>query len=88
MTNGVRFSGQRIRLPEVPGALILEDAVSTVRLTEQIDGEPWQIIRYSYPMFVQREGRVDIKPIVRDAHTGNSRRTLRGSLIGRLRLQH
>ena len=64
MTNGVRFSGQRIRLPEVPGALILEDAVSTVMLTEQIDGESWQIIRYSYPMFVQREGRVDIKPIV------------------------
>jgi hypothetical protein len=64
MTNGVRFSGQRIRLPEVPGALILEDAVSTVRLTEQVDGETWQIIRYSYPMFVQREGRVDIKPIV------------------------
>ena len=63
MTNGVRFGGQRIRLPEVPGALILEDAVSTVRLNEQIDGESWQILRYSYPMFVQREGRIQINSI-------------------------
>ncbi len=64
MTNGVRFGGQRIRLPEVPGALLLEDAVTTVRLSEQIDGESWQILRYSYPMFVQREGRIDIKSII------------------------
>jgi len=63
MTNGVRFGGQRIRLPEVPGALLLEDAVTTVRLSEQIDGESWQILRYSYPMFVQREGRIDIKSV-------------------------
>ena len=63
MTNGVRFGGQRIRLPEVPGALILEDAVSTVRLNEQIDGESWQILRYVYPMFVQREGQIEIKSI-------------------------
>ncbi len=64
MTNGVRFGGQRIRLPEVPGALLLEDAVTTVRLSEQINGESWQVLRYSYPMFVQREGRIDIKTIV------------------------
>jgi hypothetical protein len=63
MTNGVRFGGQRIRLPEVPGALILEDAVTTVRLNEQIDGESWQILRYIYPMFVQREGQIEIKSI-------------------------
>ena len=63
MTNGVRFGGQRIRLPEVPGALILEDAVSTIRLNEQIDGESWQILRYVYPMFVQREGQIEIKSI-------------------------
>ena len=52
MTDGVRFSGQRIRLPEVRGALILEDAVSTIRLNEQIDGASWQVLRFSYPMFV------------------------------------
>ena len=63
MTSGVRFGGQRIRLPEVPGALILEDAVTTVRLNEQIDGESWQVLRYIYPMFVQREGQIDIKSI-------------------------
>jgi hypothetical protein len=63
MTDGVRFGGQRIRLPEVPGALILEDSVSTIRLNEEIDSKSWQVLRFRYPMFVQRAGRIELPEI-------------------------
>jgi hypothetical protein len=59
-TDGLSFRNQRTRLPEVPGALILEDAVETVKLSEQIDGETWQILRYEYPVFAQRAGTLRI----------------------------
>lgn len=63
LSNGLSFGGQHIRIPEVPGALVLEDVVSTVRLTEQVDGGTWQVLSYRYPMFAQRAGRIEIGPI-------------------------
>jgi hypothetical protein len=62
-TEGLSFRGQRIRLPEIPGALLLEDSVTTVMLSEQIEGETWQVLRYEYPIFLQRSGRVEIPPL-------------------------
>ena len=62
LTSGLSFSGQRIRLPDVPGALVLEDAVSTVKLSEPVEGETWQVLSYRYPMFAQRAGRIDVAP--------------------------
>lgn len=63
LSDGLSFSGQRIHLPDVPGALVLEDAVSTVKLTEQVGGETWQVLSYRYPMFAQRAGRIELAPI-------------------------
>jgi hypothetical protein len=62
LTSGLSFSGQRIRLPDVPGALVLEDAVSTVKLSEPVEGETWQVLSYRYPVFAQREGLIDVAP--------------------------
>ncbi len=63
MSNGLSFSSQRIYLPDVPGALVLEDTVSTVKLSEQIDGETWQVVSYHYPLFAQRPGRIELEPV-------------------------
>ena len=63
LSNGFSFGGQRIRIPDVPGALVLEDGVSTVKLTEQVDGETWQVLSYRYPMFAQRAGPIEVGPI-------------------------
>lgn len=63
LTSGLSFRGQRIRLPDVPGALVLEDAVSTVKLSEAVAGETWQVLSYRYPMFPQRAGRIEVAPV-------------------------
>jgi hypothetical protein len=62
-TDGLSFRGQRIPLPDVPGALLLEDSVTTVKLSEQVDGETWQVLRYEYPMYLQRSGEARIPSI-------------------------
>ena len=59
-SDGLSFRDQRIRLPDVPGVLLLEDAVETVKLSESIDGETWQVLRYEYPFFPQRSERLEI----------------------------
>ncbi len=63
LTTGFTFAKQRIHLPEVTGALVLEDAVTTINLGENIDGKRWQILRYRYPLFVQRPGSIEVPPI-------------------------
>ena len=63
MTNGLSFSDQRIHLPDVPGALVLEDTVTTVKLSEQVEDETWQVLRYDYPLFAQRPGRIEVAPV-------------------------
>ncbi len=71
-SDGYSFRDQRIRLPEVPGVLLLEDAVETVKLSESIDGETWQVLRYEFPFFSQRAERLEIPPIeVEFAVTGD-----------------
>ena len=60
LSPGSTFTDQRIYLPAVAGALILEDGVTTIYLSERIRGETWQVLRYRYPMFVQRSGTVEI----------------------------
>ena len=63
LSTGSTFAKQRIHLPAVAGALVLEDAVTTINLSERIDGETWQVLRYRYPMFVQRAGPIEVPPI-------------------------
>jgi hypothetical protein len=63
LSNGQSFGDQSIRLPDISGALVLEDTVSTVKLNETMDGESWQVLSYHYQMFAQRAGRIEIPPI-------------------------
>ena len=63
LSDGLSFGDQSIRLPDIPGALVLEDTVSTVKLTESVDGDTWQVLSYHYQMFPQRAGRIEIPPI-------------------------
>lgn len=63
LSDGLSFSGQRFRVPDIAGALLLEDAVSTIKLSEARGGETWQVLRYEFPLFAQRAGRIDIPPI-------------------------
>jgi hypothetical protein len=59
-SNGFSFSGQRFLLPEVDGAYLLQVDASTIKLSEQRDGETWQGLRYTIMVYPQKSGRVDI----------------------------
>lgn len=63
LSTGSTFNKQRVYLPDVAGALILEDAATTIYLSERIDGQTWQVLRYRYPMFVQRAGTIEVPSI-------------------------
>jgi hypothetical protein len=63
LTDGQSFRGQRFHIPDIAGALLLEDAVSTTKLSEQRDDTAWQILRYEFPLFAQRAGSLSIPPI-------------------------
>ncbi len=63
LSPGSTFTKQRIYLPAVAGALILEDAVTTIYLSERVGGKTWQVLRYRYPMFVQRGGTIEVPPV-------------------------
>lgn len=60
MSNGFSFSNQRFDLPQISGGILIQTDSSTLKLTEQIDGESWQILRYDLSFFGQRDGVVDI----------------------------
>ena len=52
--DGVRFTGQRITLPALPGTVLLETGVNALYLQEVHEGKPVQVLRYHYPLFAQR----------------------------------
>ena len=63
MSTGFSFGGQQFSLPEVTGAYLMQPDSSTVKLTEQKNGETWQILRYGLLLYPQREGRLEIPSI-------------------------
>ncbi|MGR9093280.1 MAG: BatD family protein [Gammaproteobacteria bacterium] len=63
LTDGQSFRGQRFRIPDIAGALLLEDAVNTTKLSEERDGVAWQVLRYEFPLFAQRAGSLSIPSI-------------------------
>ncbi len=60
LTTGFSFSGQRFDLPSINGGVLLQTDTSTLKLSEEIEGSRWQILRYDLSLFAQREGTVDI----------------------------
>ena len=60
LSTGFSFGGQHFNLPEVSGAYLLQADSSTVKLSEQRDGETWQGLRYSLLLYPQREGQLSV----------------------------
>ena len=63
MSTGFSFGGQQFSPPEVKGAYLMQPDSNTVKLTEERNGETWQILRYSLLLYPQREGRLEIPSI-------------------------
>ncbi len=62
-TTGFSFSNTHFNLPEVPGAFLMQTDTTTVKFTESIGGQTWQIIRYPLALFPQKAGLLEIPPI-------------------------
>ncbi len=62
-TTGFSFSDSQFNLPEVPGAFLMQTDTTTIKFTEKIDGQTWQIIRYPLALYPQKAGQLEIPPI-------------------------
>jgi hypothetical protein len=62
-TTGFSFSDSHFNLPEVPGAFLMQTDTTTVKMTETIDGQSWQIIRYPLAIYPQKAGQLEIPSI-------------------------
>ena len=59
-SDGVSFGDQTFVLPEVKGAYLLQADSSTVKLNEIRDGVAWQGLRYTFLLYPQRAGRLEV----------------------------
>ncbi len=59
-SDGVSFGDQSFLLPEVKGAYLLQADSSTVKLNENRDGVAWQGLRYTFLLYPQRAGRLEV----------------------------
>ena len=59
-TNGFSFANQLFVLPEVKGAYLLQPDATTVKLSDNRNGEQWQGLRYTFLLYPQKEGRLEV----------------------------
>ncbi len=62
-TNGQSFSDTLFSLPEVSGAFLLRTDSSTIKFSETINGQSWQIIRYPIAIYPQISGQLNMPKI-------------------------
>ncbi len=62
-TTGFSFADVYFNLPEVRGAFLMQIDTTTVKSTENIDGQAWQIISYPLALYPQAAGLLEIPPI-------------------------
>jgi len=62
-TTGFSFSNTHFNLPEISGAFLMQTDTSTVKLTENVGGQSWQIVRYPIALYPQQAGTLEIPPI-------------------------
>ncbi len=62
-TTGFSFSNTRFNLPDVSGAFLMQTDSTTIKLTENINGQSWQIVRYPIALYPQKAGQLEIPPI-------------------------
>lgn len=56
LTTGQSFSNISFNLPAVEKAFLLQTDSSSIKLTERIDGQSWQVLRYSLALYAQTDG--------------------------------
>ncbi|MCH1491444.1 MAG: hypothetical protein L7T24_02735 [Luminiphilus sp.] len=56
-------AGTRIKLPEVPGLILLQNQDFAANATERRGGESWTVQRWSLDVFVTRPGSITIPPL-------------------------
>lgn len=62
-TTGFSFSNSHFNLPEVGGAFLMQTDTTTIKLTENVNGVVWQVIRYPLALYPQKAGLLEIPPI-------------------------
>ena len=62
-TTGFSFANSHFNLPEVSGAFLMQTDTTTVKMTERVDGETWQIVRYPLALYPQKAGRLEVPSI-------------------------
>lgn len=62
-TTGFSFSDINFNLPEIAGAFLMQIDTTTVKLSESVEGQRWQIMRYPLALYPQKSGLLEIPPI-------------------------
>jgi hypothetical protein len=62
-TTGYSFSNSHFNLPEVSGAFLMQTDTTTIKRSESIDGQDWQVIRYPLALYPQKAGQLEIPPV-------------------------
>ncbi len=62
-TTGFSFSNSHFNLPEVSGAFLMQTDTTTIKFTEKVDGDIWQVIRYPLALYPQKAGQLEIPSI-------------------------
>jgi hypothetical protein len=62
-TTGFSFSNSHFNLPEVDGAFLMQTDTTTIKLSEKVDGQDWQVVRYPLALYPQKPGQMVIPPI-------------------------
>jgi hypothetical protein len=63
-TTGLSFSNTHFNLPEVSGAFLMQTDTTTIKISETIANQAWQIIRYPLALYPQKSGQLEIPPII------------------------
>lgn len=59
-TEALSFSGQSFTLPEVRGGYLLQPDSTTIKMSERRDGATWQGLRYTFNLYPQRQGELEV----------------------------
>ena len=62
-TRGFSFSNTHFSLPEVSNAFLMQTDTTTIKLSEKIEGQDWQILRYPLALFPQKSGQLTVPAI-------------------------